>query len=35
LRPRIADGAMAIASLACSGWASAVQPEWEAMRPMP
>jgi hypothetical protein len=35
VRLRIADGAMAIASLACSGWASAAQPRWEAMRPMP
>jgi hypothetical protein len=35
VRLRIAGGALAIGSLGCPGWASAAQPEWEAMRPMP
>jgi hypothetical protein len=35
VRVRIAAGTMAIGSLACPGWASAAEPAWEAMRPMP
>ena len=34
VRVRIRDGALAIASLECIGFASGAAPDWQSMRPM-